>query len=62
MDTWWLVVPVVSPAGPSVHWADVSAFLGVGGAAVAFTLWRLRGHATVPVGDPYLRESLGYGE
>ena len=62
VDTWWLVVPVVSPEGPRVHWADVSAFLGVGGAAVAFTLWRLRGHATVPVGDPYLRESLGYGE
>lgn len=61
-DTWWLVVPVVEREAPHVHWADVSAFLGVGGAAVAFTLWRLRGHATVPVGDPYLHESLGYDE
>lgn len=62
VDTWWLVVPVVSPDAVRVHWADVTAFLGVGGAAVAFTLWRLRGHATVPVGDPYLYESLGYDE
>jgi hypothetical protein len=62
VDTWWLVVPVVSPDAIRVHWADVSAFLGVGGAAVAFTLWRLRGHATVPVGDPYLPESLRYDE
>lgn len=62
VDTWWLVVPVVSPDAVRVHWADVSAFLGVGGAAVAFTLWRMRGHATVPVGDPYLHESLGYSE
>ncbi len=60
VDTWWLVIPVVSPGAVRVHWADVSAWLGVGGAAVAFTLWRLRGHATVPVGDPYLHESLGY--
>jgi hypothetical protein len=62
VDTWWLVIPVVSPGAVRVHWADVSAWLGVGGAAVAFTLWRLRGHATVPVGDPYLHESLGYDE
>ncbi|WNG21672.1 hypothetical protein [Cystobacter fuscus] len=62
VDTWWLVIPVVSPEGPRLHWADVSAWLGVGGAAVAFTLWRLRGHATMPVGDPHLLESLGYDE
>ncbi|PTL76626.1 hypothetical protein [Vitiosangium sp. GDMCC 1.1324] len=62
VDTWWLVVPVVSPDAMRVHWADATAFLGVGGAAVAFTLWRLRGHATVPVGDPYLHESLRYDE
>jgi hypothetical protein len=60
LDTWWLVIPVVSPEGPALHWADVAAFVGVGGVAVAFTLWRLRGHATVPVRDPYLHESLGY--
>jgi hypothetical protein len=62
VDTWWLVVPVVSPDAVREHWADVTAFLGVGGAAVAFTLWRLRGHATLPVRDPYLHESLGYDE
>jgi hypothetical protein len=60
VDTWWLVIPVVSPEGPRPHWVDVSAFLGVGGAAVAFCLWRLRGHATMPVGDPFLLESLRY--
>ncbi|ATB29792.1 hypothetical protein [Melittangium boletus] len=62
VDTWWLVIPVVSPEGPSLSWTDLTAFLGLGGSVVAFTLWRLRGHATAPVGDPFLADSLGYDE
>ncbi|HSP79885.1 MAG TPA: hypothetical protein VLQ93_15235 [Myxococcaceae bacterium] len=62
LDVYWLVLPVVEPEGPALHWADVAAFVGVGGSVVAFALWRLRGHATLPVGDPYLYESLGYDE
>jgi len=32
----------------------------VGAAAVAFTVLRMRGTATVPVRDPYLEDSLRY--
>jgi len=32
----------------------------VGGLAVAFGLWRIRGHFTVAVRDPYLADSLAY--
>jgi hypothetical protein len=34
--------------------------VGVGAAAVAFVAWSLRGSAAVPVGDPYLEDSLRY--
>jgi uncharacterized membrane protein YtjA (UPF0391 family) len=38
----------------------VTAFLGVGGIAVATGIWLARGHFTVPVKDPYLTFSLRY--
>jgi hypothetical protein len=34
--------------------------VGVGGIAIAFTLWRMHGVAAVPLRDPYLAESLRY--
>lgn len=60
VDLYWLVLPVVDPAAPRLHWTDFSAFAGVGGASLAFALWRLRGHYTLPLKDPYLHESLAY--
>ncbi len=60
VDVYWVVMPHLSPAAPHPHFTDLTALLGVGGAAVAFTLWRLRGRSAVPVGDPYLQESLRY--
>ena len=42
-----------------VAW-DLTAFVGIGGAAIAFTIWRMRGAAAVPVRDPYLEDSLRY--
>ena len=38
----------------------ITAFVGVGGLTIAFGLWRIRGHFTVPVRDPYLGDSLAY--
>jgi hypothetical protein len=43
-------------------WLDLAAILAVGGIAVAYGSWRLRGHAAVPSGDPELAESLEYGK
>lgn len=60
IDVYWLVMPEISPAGPSPRFVDLAAFAGVGGLAIAFTVLRMRGAATVPVADPYLRDSLAY--
>jgi hypothetical protein len=60
VDVYWVVMPALHPEGPRPHFTDVTAVIGVGAAAVAFVLWRLRGRAAIPVGDPYLQESLRY--
>lgn len=60
VDLYWLVVPTLSPMAPTFHWSLVTAFLGVGGVAIAFTIWRLRGYYTIPVKDPFLAVSLRY--
>jgi hypothetical protein len=52
LDVGWLVLPALHPEGPSLHWLDLAAFLGVGGAALAFGSRRFGAHAPAPVGDP----------
>jgi hypothetical protein len=60
VDVYWVVMPALHPEGPRPHLADLTAVLGVGAAALAFVVWRLRGRAAIPVGDPYLEDSLRY--
>jgi hypothetical protein len=60
VDLYWLLLPHLHPAGPRPWIFDLTAFVGVGGAAVAFALVRMRAHAAVPVRDPYLEDSLRY--
>jgi hypothetical protein len=60
VDVHWVIMPRIHEAGPSPSWMDVTAFVGVGGVALAFLVLRMRGAATVPVRDPYLEESLRY--
>jgi hypothetical protein len=60
VDIYWLIVPTLSPDRVTFHWTNLTAFLGIGLLAVAFTVWRLRGRFTVPVKDPYLADSLRY--
>jgi hypothetical protein len=61
VDVYWVMMPALRhEAGISPHWTDLTALVGVGAAAAAFVVWRLRGRAAVPVGDPYLEESLRY--
>jgi hypothetical protein len=60
VDLYWLIMPTLNPEAVFFHWTMVTAFAGVGGLAVAFGLWRIRGHFTVPVRDPYLGDSLAY--
>jgi len=60
VDIYWVVMPGLSPAGPRPSWMDLTAFLGVGGACVAWVVSRLRGHPILPARDPYLSDSLHY--
>jgi hypothetical protein len=60
IDLYWVMMPALTPEGPRPHFADLTAVLGIGAAALAFVMWRLRGSAAVPVGDPYLEDSLRY--
>lgn len=60
VDLYWLIMPALSPDRLVFHWSLIPAFVGVGGIAVAFGVWRARGHFTVPVRDPYLGDSLAY--
>jgi hypothetical protein len=60
VDLYWLVMPHLHPDGPRPSLWDLTAFVGVGGAAIAFTIFRMRGALAVPVRDPYLGDSLRY--
>jgi hypothetical protein len=60
VDLYWLTMPTFFPNGFQLHWTAVTAFLGVGGIAVAFALALARGNFSVPVKDPYLDDSLRY--
>jgi hypothetical protein len=60
VDVYWIIMPQVSPDGPHFGLSDLFAFVGVGGIAIAFVLWRMRGKFLVPVGDPFLMPSLEY--
>jgi hypothetical protein len=60
IDLYWLVMPHLHRDGPRPWLFDLTAFVGVGGVAVAFALVRMRGKASLPVRDPYLEDSLRY--
>ncbi|HYV67660.1 MAG TPA: hypothetical protein VE964_15550 [Myxococcales bacterium] len=69
VDLVWLVMPSAplhdlgsrwAPVGFVLPWTILPAMIGVGGIWAAFALWRLRGNYLVPIGDPYLEDSLRY--
>ncbi|HEX9107315.1 MAG TPA: hypothetical protein VF832_08800 [Longimicrobiales bacterium] len=63
VDVYWVMMPALrhDPAHAfQARWTDLPALVGIGAACVAFVLWRMRGRAVVPVGDPFLAESLRY--
>jgi uncharacterized membrane protein YpjA len=45
---------------PNVGWQDATAFFGLGGLAVAFVIFRMRGKLAMPVNDPGFEYSLKY--
>lgn len=60
IDVHWLIVPELSRAGFPYSFLDLGAILAVGGVAVAFAVYRLRGRYLVPIHDPGLPEALRY--
>jgi hypothetical protein len=62
VDTYELVMPALYPEGPRFSLFNLTAFVGVGGIATAFAIWRVRGRYMIPVRDPYLEESLRYAQ
>ena len=60
VDLYWLIFPAYDDAHPTLPWTLFTAFIGVGGIAVGFALFRARGRYTVPVKDPYIADSLRY--
>lgn len=60
VDLYWLIFPAYNEEQPMFPWTLPFAFVGVGGIALGFALFRARGKYTVPVKDPYIAESLRY--
>jgi hypothetical protein len=53
-------MPAAEDARLGLHWTHITAFVGVGGVSVAAALFLFRAARPVPVGDPFLRDSLRY--
>jgi len=60
LDMLWLVVPALRSEGPIIHALDVAAIVCVGGAALAFGVFRIRGQSIVPKNDPALEAAYRY--
>ncbi len=60
VDIYWIVLPQLTGDGPHPSLGDLFAFVGVGGLATAFVVFRLRGRQLVAIGDPFLPNSLEY--
>jgi hypothetical protein len=61
VDLYWVIFPSAEHA-PVFHWTQLTAFAGVGGLALAFGLFRLRGLYAVPLRDPFITDSLRYAQ
>lgn len=59
IDVHWLVMPRAASDWP-LHWVDPAGWLLVGGLAVAWSAFRLRGRAVAPRHDPRLPEGARY--
>jgi uncharacterized membrane protein YpjA len=60
LDLFWLVMPTLDPNTVKFSLWIIPGWLGLGGLGVAFALWKIRGHYTLPVKDPFLDTSLRY--
>jgi hypothetical protein len=59
-DVYWVVMPELHPGNPAPYFTDLTAFVGVGGVALAVAVAAVRGKHAMPVRDPDFAESLRY--
>jgi hypothetical protein len=62
LDLYWVVMPQVRPDHVWLDWSNVTAFVGIGGLAVAYAVYTMRGRRLLPAGDPFLSDSLEYSK
>lgn len=60
-DVYWLAMPELHPEGMVIHWLDFASLAAVIGFTTAYGCWLFERSAPVPLGDPYLAESVRYG-
>jgi hypothetical protein len=60
-DIYWLAMPVLHPDEMVIHWLDFASLAAVIGCTAAYGLWLFQRTPPVPVGDPFLEESVRYG-
>lgn len=60
-DVYWLAMPELHPEGMAIHWLDFASLAAVIGCVTAYGAFLFQRSAPVPVGDPYLEESVRYG-
>ena len=58
VDIYWLVVPSAGEGHGFFHWSDILIAIGMGCLYFAALVWRLARVPVVPVGDPFLEESM----
>ncbi|NUN14643.1 MAG: hypothetical protein HUU55_13515 [Myxococcales bacterium] len=60
VDLYWVIMPNHHKHGVHFSVIDVTAFVGVGGVFLASFAYLTKRHATVPLGDPRLPESVAF--
>jgi hypothetical protein len=55
------VMPAFYRQGPSLHWLDVVAIVGIGGVWMTIFVWQLKGRAFLPLHDPSLQGAAAHG-
>ncbi len=59
-EIFWLVMPYVTPGHLTLHWMDLAALFGVGGAYFTVVLLLMTRYPLIPVGDPRLSRGLDH--
>jgi hypothetical protein len=61
VDVFWIVMPAFYRQGPSLHWLDVVAVVGIGGVWMTIVVWQLKGKSLLPLHNPYVQGAAEHG-